>query len=178
MANVITYEYFRGSLNLPQTISAEGQGLLTQFITQYEDELLEKALGRELGLAFKANLASADPIWVALRDGVNFTNSRGQLDRWVGFKDDTNKLSPIANYVFYKFVEDGITQAATSGVVITKAENADPVYPQLKLQEAWNRMAEMLRKLHDYLLLNREDYPAFNYYRRNDVTKKLNQFGI
>ncbi len=178
MANIITYEYFRGTLSLPQTVNADGQALLTQFITQYEDEFLEKALGLELATGLKTNIASADPKWVALRDGTDFQNSLGRLDRWVGFVNNTTKISPIANYVYYKFVEDGITQTAGIGEVQAKGENADRVYPQLKLQSAWNRMVEMLRRLHDYLRLNRDTYPEFDNYRYGGVSKKINQFGI
>ena len=101
MANIITYDYFRGSLSLPQTVNADGQALLTQFITQFEDEFLEKALGLELATGLKTNIASAAPKWVALRDGTDFQNSLGRLDRWVGFVNNTTKISPIANYVYY-----------------------------------------------------------------------------
>ncbi len=178
MANIITYEYFRGGLTLPQTINADGQSLLTQFITQYEFEFLEKALGYELAKGLVANIASADPKWKDLREGVEFTDSRSRLTKWVGFQDNTNKISPIANYVYYKFLEDGITDVASIGTVQPKGENADRVYPQLKLQEAWNRMVDMLRILHDYLRQNPSTYPEFTYHRPIGVVKKINQFGI
>lgn len=178
MANIITYEFFRGVLSLPQTVNADGQALLTQFIDQYEDEFLEKALGLELAIALKANIASVDSKWVALRDGIDFQNSIGRVDRWLGIVKNATKYSPIANYVYYKFVEDGITQTSGIGEVQAKGENSDRVYPQLKLQTAWNRMAEQLRRLHDYLRLNPTTYPEFNYYRNCGLTKKINQFGI
>lgn len=178
MANIITYEYFRGSLNLPQTVNAEGQALLTQFITQYEREFLNKVLGYELAKGLLDNIASNDPKWKDLRDGLIFTNSRNQDDEWVGFKDETDKISPIANYVYYQFVKDQITEVAGVGTVKPNAENAERVYPQLKLQEAWNRMVEMIRILHDYLRLSYTTYPEFLTYTGRFNFKKINQFGI
>lgn len=177
MANVITYEYFRGPLNLPQTTNAQGQALLTQFITQYEPEFLRKALGMDLAADLITNIASLDPKWVELRDGVAFINTRNRQDRWVGFSN-ADKISPIANYVYYQFVKDGITATAGLGEVVPKAENADRVYPQLKLQRAWNLMADMIRTLHEWLRMDPDTYPEFTTYPGCGLLKKQNQFGI
>lgn len=178
MPNVITYDYMRGGLNLPQTANAQGQALITQFITQYENEMLQKALGYELAKGFVANITDNTDKWKNLRDGVEFTGSNSRMTKWVGFKDETNKISPIANYVYYKMLDDGVIDLATIGAVVPKGENADRTYPMLKQKEAWNRMVDMLRILHDYLRLNRTTYPEFDYYRPCGITTKINQFGI
>lgn len=178
MANIITYQYMIGALSLPHTINAEGQALVTQFITQYEFEFLEKVLGYELAKGLVDNIASAADKWKNLRDGIEFTNNMNRLDRWVGFKNETTFISPIANYIFYKMVKDGVTSLAGIGAIQPKSENAERVYPQLKLNEAWNKMVMMIRPLHEFLRKDPTTYPEFVYYRPCGMTKKINQFGI
>ncbi len=181
MPNVITYQYFRGSLNLPQAANALGQTLLTQYITQFENEFLEMALGYELAQGLLTNIASNDPKWKDLRDGVEFTGNNGRLKKWEGLKNETTYVSPIANFVYYQFVKSGITEMAEIGAVQPKGENSDRVYPMLKLVDAWNRMVDMVRKLHEFIRLDPDLYPEFNNYPYSNywgVRKKINQFGI
>ena len=178
MPNIITYNYFKGTLNLPHTGSGQGQVFITQYITQFEIEFLRLALGYELAKELVANIASTDDKWKDLRDGVEYQNSRLMLDRWNGFKDETNWISPIANYVFYKIVDKGIVELSGVGAIQPEAENAQRLYPQLMLVDTWNRMVDMVRILHDFLRLNRDTYPEFNYYTPTTVAKKINEFGI
>lgn len=275
MANIIDHSYFIGEINLPQTTTPEGQAAITQFITIYEKQLLQMALGYELWKAFTDGLEIA-PVpqkWLDLLSGKEFTTLSGKPKKWEGLiilsggqvltinndnnftmivgrgqpydavpnaqtvtlppqfvdvsfiierrevgqlredeysvsgstlslippdkflsgdtffykkatsfgfsSSDTSKQSPIANYVYWHFVKVNITQTAGIGEVQTKGENADRIYPSLKLVNAWNKMIDWILVLKEFLDVNKETYPewekhSFPYWS----FRKVNAFGI
>jgi hypothetical protein len=180
MANIIDYSYFIREINLPQTGNPDGQSTVTNFITLYEKELLQLVLGYDLWKAFTAGLVEVTPAqkWKDLRDGKEFTNLSGKNKKWEGFKN-TDLVSPIANYVYYKVMENNATQTTTIGEVSTNKENAASVSPVLKMVNAWNRMVDMICVLKEFLDANTDTYTewqntVFNY----RLFRKTNQFGI
>jgi len=75
--------------------------------------------------------------------------------------NSTIKKSPIANYVYYQFMEDNNQVTDNLGVIIANKDNNDRVSPEDKMLDAWNRMVDMLRDLLAYLTLNKTLYPEW-----------------
>lgn len=190
MANIIDYTYFVGDINLPQGGSSDGQAYIDRFITIYETEFLQMVLGYDLWKAFTDGLAAGSPDqkWIDLRDGKQFADLSLQNKKWIGFKN-TNLVSPIANYVYCKIMEDMQTHTTSIGEAQNAAENAVIVSASHKIVNAWNRMVEMNLVLKDFLDANLTTYTDWGtssiYYRNNffqwiikPVFRKVNVFGI
>lgn len=190
MANIIDYTYFIGDINLPQAGSTDGQAYVNRFITIYETEFLQLVLGYDLWKAFTDGLAAGSPDqkWIDIRDGKEFADLSGKNKKWIGFKN-TDLKSAIANYVYYKIMEDQQTQTTAIGEAKNNAENATMVTASFKMVNAWNRMVSMCLVLKDFLDANSDTYTEWkttSIYYRNDlyqwmikpVFKKINAFGI
>lgn len=98
-----------------------------------------------------------------LNDGAVLTLKKG-TGLTIG-TDSTLKVSPIANYVYYQFVEDNNVVMDNLGAVLADKDNNARVSPQEKMIDAWNRMVDMNRDLLAYLTVNRNLYPEWNQYR-------------
>lgn len=91
------------------------------------------------------------------------------------------KKSLIANYVYFHWMEDQISQTIGLGEAATKAENATMVSPAVKMVRAWNEMAGWIREMACYLDTMRTFYPEWEdqnmywFWRKFGTT---NQFGI
>lgn len=79
------------------------------------------------------------------------------------------KISPIANYVYYKFIEDDAISQTLVGAAATETDNARRVSPMPKLLDAWNQMAVWLKHLRRFLDLNKATYPQWNQYVVDDT---------
>jgi hypothetical protein len=58
---------------------------------------------------------------------LEYTDLSGNLREWRGLIDGEESL--IANFIYYKWMKDNITQNTSLGVVEPKAENANVVSP-------------------------------------------------
>jgi hypothetical protein len=192
---IIDTTYFVGKLNLPQTGNTEGTAIVDGFIQQYEPELLLKALGPGLFQAFTDEVYGSgsgdiEQRFLDLLDGVSFSYNNTPF-RWVGFRN-TAKRSPIANYVYYKFLEDLVNSVALTGVVESMTDNNRNVSHNYKMVEAWNDQVYLLNHLWAFLYTNKAVYPEWTEYNypgiigwtypfnceRNEVYKTINTFGI
>src|SRR5574341_413931 len=91
------------------------------------------------------------------------------------------KQSLIANYVYYQWQQDQVTQTVGLGEAATKAENAVMVSPANKMINAWNEMVEWIKEMVCFLDSNLSDYPEWQDQNRCPIWKKFwnnNQFGI
>ena len=148
--SLIDYTYFTGEINIPQAATNDR---LTQAINQYEKEFLILLLGYELYKALIADLDGGVPQTDRFKDliqGAEFTHSYNGEDRllkWEGLTNDT-LLSPIAFYVYYKFVERDISEWKTSGVgVVPGGKDWDRRNPTYKLAEVWDRLRDMYGRI-------------------------------
>ena len=155
--------YFTGEINIPQAATNDR---LTQAIEQYEREYLILLLGYELYKALQADLDSnGDPQtqkYTDLVDGAEFTHEykdEERLIKWEGLRNSTaGLLSPIAFYVYYKFVERDITEWKSSGVgVVPGGKDWDRRNPTYKLANVWDR----LRDIHGRVPIRYKN--TFNY---------------
>lgn len=71
-------------------------------------------------------------------------------------------VSPIANYVYYQFIENNAMNTVLIGTVVSKTDNNRNVNPVPKLVDAWNRMADMLYGLYGFLQANKDTYPEWS----------------
>ena len=159
---IIDETYFVRRLNLPQKGNPEGLAEILSFIEQYEAEYLQCVLGRELWQAFTDGTdGSGIPAqrWADLLDGKDFTYKKC-MHNWTGFKPD-DKLSPIANYVYYQYVDNKIAEFVLTGVVVSSTDKNRTVAATYRLVDAWNRMVDMNKDLYRFLKQNQVIYPEW-----------------
>ena len=196
--------YFTGELAVP---NAANETALTQAITQYEKEILIKLLGYKLYSLLVADLVNNEPvtqIYIDLVNGVEFTHAYNGVDyllKWEGLIN-SGKISLLAYYVYYKYVERNITTFyGTSVSMANTQEGWSRVSPEEKMINAWERMRELYGKfppeykklyprpilgtnlsfVHDiepssynFLLTNKTDYPDWIF----TPLWNINKFGI
>lgn len=91
------------------------------------------------------------------------------------------KQSMIANYVYWKWIKDQVSQTTGLGEAATQAQNAMLVSPTTKMVTAWNEMARMVSELYWFLQANAEVYTDWNYQGMlglRSYASQVNQFGI
>lgn len=71
------------------------------------------------------------------------------------------KLSPIANYVFYQFVDEREQDFTLVGNVKSTTENNRVVNATPRLVYTWNRMVDANRLLYNFLQVNKATYPEW-----------------
>lgn len=159
---IIDYTYFRGEIMIAQLSQAEVREDLQLLIDKYEQRYLKQLLGLALYNSFMSGIepiSGADQKWLNLLQGIEYEHN-GRLYQWVGFENE-EKESPIANYVYYKFVTKEVEQNTGIGIVKPKAENAVIASALPKLVRAWNEMVNWQRDLIRYLDINRSVYPEW-----------------
>lgn len=184
--SLIDHTYFKGLLSIGDISNGNspvvGNTVNTTFIPLYEKAYLQKALGIDLYLDFMSGLEE-DPIpqkWLDLRNGVEYTvNDRRYL--WAGFVN-SDKVSPIANYVYAEYMTNNAVQANGAGTAVNNQQNATPVSPASKIQRAWSDMLTMNESLYHYLHNHTEEYGQLSWYdwhyRCNRNFGFRNVFGI
>ena len=204
MSNLIDDSYFKGDINVPVSSNTTLAGPLNQAITDYEEEYLKRLLGYTLYAEFIAGLAADSPAqkWLDLRNGVEFSfdfNGNTITNKWNGFVN-SDKISPIAYYVYYKHRVD--IESINSGLGERKAKGENSVIhsANLKLVRAWNKCVNLSGeqsisyKRYPYYFLNTTNYfhttplpSAFNFLLDNltDYSNwvftpfwKINSFGL
>lgn len=178
MATIIDHTYFVLNINLPQATTSEGIGTIQGFINKYEPDFLNKALGYNLAKAYLVGIAEMTPDqkWKDIRDGAEYTNGTNS-NKWMGLQNSTTKLSPIANYVYCKFMDDKATDNTLVGVSKPKQSNATREDGETKNVKAWNEMVGWLHNLREFLYYNRETYPEWEN-KRSEVFSTKNVWGL
>jgi hypothetical protein len=159
---IIDPSYFIIKVNLPQSGNTEGNADIQAFIDIYETEYLQKFLGYELWKAFTEGIEGSgvpDQRWTDLLQGREFAYG-GRTYKWTGF-ENAEKISPIANYVYYQFIDDNAEQTTLVGMVAPATDNATRSNPMQKLVSARNRMVDMNTTLRNFLEANRDVYPEW-----------------
>lgn len=165
---IIDSTYFVNRLNLPQTGNSAGLAEVQAFIDQYEPEYLQCVLGYDLWQAFINGIDGSglpEQRWIDLLQGKEFTK-QSRLYKWPGFAPLTEdgaitKLSPIANYVFYQFVDERVIDFTLVGNVKSTTENNRIADEAPRLVYTWNRMVDANRTLYNFLQANKTVYPEW-----------------
>jgi hypothetical protein len=168
---LITTAYFKRNLNIGDISEGEspivGNTTNTDFIPFYEKEYLKKSLGYSLWKALDTALTDADDVvgdtaqkWQDLINGVEYTVG-SRTYKWDGFLND-DKKSPIANYIYCKYMEANYVATTTIGVAANNIQNATRVSPTNQIWMAWLEMRVMTDCLHHYLTNNKDTYTELN----------------
>lgn len=159
---LIDETYFVRRLNLPQRGNAEGIADILDFVEQYEPEYLKCVLGLPLWQAFTDGTEGSgvpDQRWQDLLTGKDFTY-QNCTHNWNGFKP-ASKISPIANYVYYQYVDNKTAEFVLTGVVVSSTDNNRTVAAVDRLVDTWNRMVDMNKDLYRFLKTNQVTYPEW-----------------
>lgn len=154
MTNIIDYTYFKGKLLIPNAVEdTDVQAYLTTLITEFQYDFLVDLLGNTLypqfAAWFVAPLDTTNP-FNGLLEGENF-DLDGKDYVWVGLRN-TQKVSPLANYVYVKWMElKAATQSVSTGETKGKSKNSEPANPTPKIVTQWNAMTEMLCAYQAYM---------------------------
>lgn len=163
--SIVDYTYFKGEITIAQLSQPEVLEDVNRMISKYETRFLKSLLG--LGF-YNAFMDGIDPIsgaeerWMKILLGTEYEHN-GKDREWIGFQN-MEKESPIANYVYTKYLEKESSQAVGIGVVRPVAENAIVVSVVEKTVRAWNEMVEWEYELIRYLDANRLEYPEWKPY--------------
>lgn len=167
---VISRDFFYLDLHIGQLDNLAVGENLDQHIKRYSKEFLNLLLGKALAARYLAGFDS-DP-------------EMEELDAIL--VDREEDISPIANYVFCKYLENTHALHQGIGVVVPKAENALVVNPIVKIVRAWNLMVDEICKIHrEISALNLKDYRYEGFGRvcggpcgSHAVFQKRNRLGL
>lgn len=209
--NIIDTSYFDGPLILPALSDAGSRAALEGMIDFYQSHYLIGVLGYTLGNLFiqalqlestsapggftggfdsgfeNGNTAVDRARFSFIRDGITYPYEGSKI-RWNGLKN-TQKKSPLANFVYYQIKEQEITQSSQSGEVKSKNEAANRASPRYKMIRAYNEMVEenrilfgMVSTLHLPLTAGGPPEMVFPELMPNECNPslfiKINEFGI
>lgn len=137
---IIDASVFVGEISIAGTDSDVTSANLDAFIAKYEPKVLRMLLGPVLYGELVAGLAD-EPI----------------LEKWSDLKSTVTPI--IANYVYYWYIRDQVTQTTGVGNVKPSTENGNISGDGLKQVRAWNEMAELCVGFN--LDINLATYPSY-----------------
>ena len=149
----ISSTYLIGEINIPnKTGSNSDATAIAQYITRYEKEILISLLGYELYSLLIADCTDFVPVSQIYKDlvnGVEFTHTFNGVDyllKWNGLQN-TDLVSLIAYYVFYKWQEYETVHNSSSGSLLIESEGGQRVSPMNEMINAWDKMRLLYGKL-------------------------------
>ena len=172
---LIDKRYFTGDLYIPnltssgagvsEFVSKSNELVLNKLIVKHEKSFLEKVLGKEMASLFLTEIKKTpvEEKWNTLKCHI---------------VDQENLLSPLANYVYYWYLRNQITETAGVGEVITQTNNAVIVSPVEKMVRAWNEMIDNVHDIVMHVNANKRDFTCFNPDYKSDVFFKINSMGL
>ncbi len=184
--SLIDASYFVKKLNIPNTDSPEIAEAVTSYINQFEPMFLQRLFGYPLYSAYKAH--SADARFTDILNGKEYTNLNGYLNKWNGLIEVlvpaptppattpvAQKQSIIANFVYYHYRIENVTQFSGIGEMLMFGENANAVSPRRRLATVWNEMSNVVKQFIQFLDANQSIYPEWTYI---DKVAALEYFGF
>ena len=163
--NFTQSSHFVGVINLPNTAPSypyEGANLVLD-ITNNESIYLSKILGYKMAKDFIAAMLVTTPptsgVWFDLANGKEFTDTIGNLNKWMGFK--TIGFNPIANFIYDQVVRNNNISMTGLGAQSPNVANNTATSPRAKLANSWNTMVDLNWLLHEYIQANKALYPDY-----------------
>lgn len=169
----VNSDYFFGSLIIPN-LQQPNDGMsgllgklkqtdLNKLIAKYEVIFLQKILGFTLYNEFLEGISQPIP-----------------LQKWVDLKDLLvnleTKTSPLANYVWWIWARQSLSETTDFGQKIAKSENSMAASPIPKMVFVWNEMVDLLNPVSSVLFT--DDYNADIWEIDQDLYTKQNVFGL
>ncbi len=156
----ISAAYFVGDLLIPNisgsTTTEQANLLPLQIaIAKQEPIYLKKLMGVDLYDAYVAGIAVGSPAakWVTLNNLIYYTNT--------ALTALNTGISPVANYVYFKYMEQNATTTLTGIEGKGTHENFTVETPGPKMVAAWNEMVRLSEEIQDFIVDNDTDYPEF-----------------
>lgn len=130
---LIDSTYFIGDINIPNTDTEAVQQALDFFISKYEPDLIQKALGYSFYKAFYNGITVVSPTvieqrWIDLIYGVEYTDSCGNLNKWKGLIETDAPVYSFGSGLIYRrpeLIQAGTTTGFTSGVNTVTFDGTD-----------------------------------------------------
>lgn len=107
----IDQTYFKGSITIPNPANVINK--INSYVSECEEEVLRLLLGNALYNEFITGIAEPAPLqkWIDLRDGADFSftfDGRTVSRKWKGLVN-SDKISLLAYYTYYKMRKDGVS---------------------------------------------------------------------
>jgi hypothetical protein len=149
-AKVLDKDYFYGPLTIAQVTEEAVERNLLTFIFMYEVPFLKLLLGEDFYALYKAGTEAGSPEakWTALENELYQVSG-------------TLKLSPAANYVYWFYMRNQVTETTGTGEKIISTEGSISVSSAQKVKLAWNNMVTRNRNIVAWIKANIADYPEF-----------------
>lgn len=179
---LIDESYFIKDLNVPKSGASRdvpnNETSLEWYIDKYARQLLQNALGNVLFDELNSNItggdldAGADQKWKDLVNGKAYTFS-GKNYKWKGliYTEGTFKGSVLAQYTYYKWHLDQLSQMSGFGEVKGKAVNSQAVNATSKSVQLWNDYITMYQGsacAESYKLSIVNGVPFYDYFTPNN----------
>jgi hypothetical protein len=162
---IIDYTYFTEMLGVgispytgasPVTNEAEADRI-NAYAEVYEREYLEKILGDDMCSEFLSYIESRE----------------NRVDKWEKlYALLSEKYSPIACYVFFKYISEA--NYSVTGVGVVTSSDDDTVSPNVLQIRVWNDMVNMNKRV--YKLLMDDEYKGVCF--NPCMLRKINSMGI
>lgn len=186
---IIDRTYFNGDILIPNYDKPTTAALIDWYINMYEAKFMRALMGESLYQAYKVGVV-IDPIpakWGEILNGAGGENLPGR-QVWKGLTylpgdNPDYKKSPIANYVYFKFMEKTYTRSTGSGESKARLENADAASPGPKMVAAWNEMVEEVQAFWDFTQARPLVYTEWSSTHRylensSEIRYKINEYNI
>jgi hypothetical protein len=133
---------FVGEIQIANKTQSDVSADLAYFITKYQAKFLKELLGYSFFAIFDAGM-NADP------QDARFVTLAAQLK------------PACANYIFYWYIRDQVTQTVGIGNVQTKGANSVTTDGGKKLSRSWNEMVKWVYEVIKYITDNSTIYPEY-----------------
>lgn len=186
---LIDLTYFVGPLNIPNTTELqEVANEVNWYINKYEPEFLQNALGYPLYKAYQAD--KENQRFKDIIEGAEYTDIYGNIAKWSGLIQEVKpavpasgntpatpaqKVSVIANYVYYWRQRSNTTQSTGIGEVRPDGDNSQTVSPRQKMISSLNEIHYKVKELVAFLEAKQDVYTEWTYI---DKVNALRTFGF
>ena len=167
--HILTSDYFAGEISVSgisglSVAALANKAVLDRFILKYEAKFLKKLLGDELYADFVRGWGAGvvDQKWQDLADQLY---------------DTVDKLSIVANYVYFFYRRYLITVTTTGAEAESAYENSTPTSNNMKATQAWNEMSDGVDDFYSWLYYNNSEYSDWQYPMEVPY-RKINTFGF
>jgi len=149
---LITEANFTREISVPNLSSSQSGN--SERLALYGDEkprlLLQMSLGNVLFSQLNSQVTDgvlnvgADQKW---KDLVNGKEYDGKVWRGLNYQEGSFKISLLAYYTFWNWLNDNVTTMGSGGEVQVQSKNANNVNPTSTLVQIWNSFIEMYQGL-------------------------------
>lgn len=168
--------YFVGELSIAQLNDPSVLENFEVLNKKYQRKFLRSVFGIEMARLIEEDLdkeeEDQEERFQKIINGDFFMDNDNSIE-WIGLVNE-EKLSPLANYVFYYIAQEGETYQAQFGESAGVSENSKRVSVDDRLVAVWNEMVEYLEPLYCYLEEYKDLYPEFRKLVKFEIINTFN----